>query len=175
MNVNNLNEEDPQFSSLIYGTQQQSLQCQTSYDFHKYLYYKNKLFGMKSTGTYELGVGNQINGADMPCYLTNVSDAVIIADKEFIRIRVNSNSKPEQIYFYKSYADYKTDTYDSVVDANAVPLSIKNYFGYECYIPRSTYAPYERNQGRMVIFKIVSSADEEFLVTSTAVQYKALK
>lgn len=175
MNVNNLDREDPQFSSLIYGTQQQSLQCQTSYDFHKYLYYKNKFFGMKATGTYELGIGNELNGQDMPCYLTGVSDAVIIADKEFIRIRVNSNSKPEQIYFYKSYADYKTDSYDSVVDANAVPLSIKNYFGYECYIPRSIYAPYERNQGRMVIFKIVSSADEEFLVTSTAVQYKALK
>jgi hypothetical protein len=175
MNVNDQDILDPQFSSLIYGTQQASLQCQTSYDFHKYLHYKNKFFGMKSTGTYELGVGNQINGEDMTCYLTGVSDAVIIADKEFIRIRVNSNSKPEQIYFYKSYADYKTDTYDSVVDANAVPLSIKNYFGYECYIPRSIYAPYERNQGRMVLFKIVSSADEEFLVTSTAVQYKALK
>lgn len=175
MNVNNLDREDPEFSTLIYGTQQSSLQCQASYDFHKYLYYKNKLFGMKATGTYELGVGNQINGQDMPCYLTNVSDAEIISDKEFIRIRVNSNSKPEQIYFYKSYDDYKTDTYDSVVDANAVPLSIKNYFGYECYIPRSIYAPYERNQGRVVIFKIVSSEDEEFLVTSTAVQYKALK
>jgi hypothetical protein len=175
MNVNDQDREDPQFSTLIYGTQQTSLQCQSSYDYDKYLYYKNKLFGMKGSGTYELGVGNQINGDDMPCYLTNVSDAVIIADKEFIRIRVNSNSKPEQIYFYKSYADYKTDTYDSVVDANAVPLSIKNYFGYECYIPRSIYAPYERNQGRMVLFKIVSSADEEFLVTSTAVQYKALK
>ena len=175
MNVNNKDVEDPEFSSLIYGIQQQSLQCQTSYDFHKYLYYKNKLFGMKGLGTYELGVGNDINGVDMPCYLTGVSDAAIIADKEFIRIRVNSNSKPEQVYFYKSYADYKADTYDSVVDANAVPLSIKNYFGYECYIPRSIYAPYERNQGRMVLFKIVSSADEEFLVTSTAVQYKALK
>jgi hypothetical protein len=171
MNVDNGDE----FSTLIYGNQQSSLQCQSSYNYDKYLYYKNNLFGMKGSGTYELGIGNQINGDDMPCYLSNVSDAVIIADKEFIRIRVNSNSKPEQIYFYKSYADYKTDTYDSVVDANAVPLSIKNYFGYECYIPRSIYAPYERNQGRMVIFKIVSSADEDFLVTSTAVQYKALK
>jgi hypothetical protein len=175
MNVNDQDRLDPQFSTLIYGTQQAALQCQSSYDYDKYLYYKNRLFGMKGSGTYELGVGNEINGDDMPCYLSNVSDAVIIADKEFIRIRVNSNSKPEQIYFYKSYDDYKTDTYDSVVDANAVPLSIKNYFGYECYIPRSIYAPYERNQGRMVIFKIVSSADEDFLVTSTAVQYKALK
>jgi hypothetical protein len=130
---------------------------------------------VKVDGTFELGIGNQINGEDMTCYLTGLSDAIIIADKEFIRIRVNSNSKPEQIYFYKSFNDYKSDTYDSVVDAVAIPLSIKNYFGYECYIPRSVVAPHYRNQGRVLIFKIVSSADEEFLVTSTGVQYKALK
>lgn len=171
MNVQNGDE----FSTLIYGINQSALQCQSSYNYDKYLYFKNHLFGMKGSGTYELGIGNQINGDPMPAYLTGVSDAQIIADKEFIRIRVNSNSKPEQIYFYKSFDDYKSDTYDSVVDANAVPLSIKNYFGYECYIPRSIYSPYERNQGRMVIFKIVSSTDEDFLVTSTAVQYKALK
>ena len=167
------------FNTLIFGTQQASLQCQSTYNYDKYLYYKNHFFGMKNegeyNGTFELGIGNQINGADMPCYVTGLSDAVIIADKEFIRIRVNSNSKPERIYFYKSFNDYKTDTFDSVVDAVAVPLSIKNYFGYECYIPRSVVPPHYRNQGRVLIFKVVSSADEEFLVTSTGVQYKALK
>jgi hypothetical protein len=178
MNVCTRNEF-PEFNTLIFGTQQASLQCQSTYNYDKYLYYKNHFFGMKNqgdyNGTFELGIGNIINGNDIPCYLTGLSDAVIIADKEFIRIRVNSNSKPEQIYFYKSFNDYKTDTYDSVVDALAVPLSIKNYFGYECYIPRSVVAPHYRNQGRVLIFKIVSSADEEFLVTSTGVQYKALK
>ena len=167
------------FNTLIFGTQQASLQCQSTYNYDKYLYYKNHFFGMKNegeyNGTFELGIGNQINGEDMPCYVTGLSDAVIIADKEFIRIRVNSNSKPEQVYFYKSFNDYKTDTFDSVVDAVAVPLSIKNYFGYECYIPRSVVPPHYRNQGRVLIFKVVSSADEEFLVTSTGVQYKALK
>jgi hypothetical protein len=165
----------PEFSTLIYGVQQTALQCQSSYNYDKYLYYKNHLFGMKGSGTYELGIGNQIDGVNMECYLTGVSDKDIIADKEFIRIRVNSNSKPEKIYFYKSFADYKADAFDSVIDANASPLSIKDYFGYECYIPRSMYTPYERNQGRVAIFKIVSVKDEEFLVTSTAVQYKALK
>ena len=178
MNVMTLGE-NPEFNTLIFGTQQASLQCQSTYNYDKYLYYKNHLFGMKNQGdykgTFELGIGNQINGDDMPCYLTGLSDAVIIADKEFIRIRVNSNSKPEQIYFYKSFNDYKTNTFDSVVDAVSVPLSIKNYFGYECYIPRSVVAPHYRNQGRVLIFKIVSSSDEEFLVTSTGVQYKALK
>ena len=170
---------EPEFNTLIFGTQQASLQCQSTYNYDKYLYYKNHFFGMKNegnyNGTFELNIGNQINGEDMPCYVSGLSDAVIIADKEFIRIRVNSNSKPEQIYFYKSFNDYKNDNYDSVVDAIAVPLSIKNYFGYECYIPRSVVAPHYRNQGRVLIFKIVSSADEEFLVTSTGVQYKALK
>jgi hypothetical protein len=174
MNVCTRNEE-LEFSTLIYGVQQAALQCQSSYNYDKYLYYKNHLFAMKGSGTYELGIGNEIDGVDMECYLTGVSDKDIIADKEFIRIRVNSNSKPEKIYFYKSFADYKSDAYDSVVDATAIPLSIKNYFGYECYIPRSLTAPYERNQGRVVIFKIVNASDEEFLVTSTAVQYKALK
>jgi hypothetical protein len=181
MNVSNIDPDTRErvFNTLIFGTQQASLQCQSTYNYDKYLYYKNHFFGMKNegefNGTFELGLGNQINGEKMPCYLTGLSDAIIIADKEFIRIRVNSNSKPEQIYFYKSFNDYKSDTYDSVVDAVAIPLSIKNYFGYECYIPRSVVAPHYRNQGRVLIFKIVSSADEEFLVTSTGVQYKALK
>jgi len=175
MNVEAVVNEESEFSTLIYGTQQQSLQCQSSYNYDKYLYYKNHFFGMKGSGTYELGIGNQIDGQDMECYLTGVADANIIIDKEFIRIRVNSNSKPERIYFYKSYDDYKTNSFDSVVDATLIPLSIKNYFGYECYIPRSLFAPHYRNQGRLMIFKIVSTEDEEFLVTSTAVQYKGLK
>jgi hypothetical protein len=181
MNVSTIDPEtkDKLFNTLIFGTQQASLQCQSTYNYDKYLYYKNHFFGMKNegdyNGTFELGIGNQINRQDMPCYVSGISDAVIIADKEFIRIRVNSNSKPEQIYFYKSFNDYKTDTFDSVVDAVVVPLSIKNYFGYECYVPRSVVPPHYRNQGRVLIFKVVSSADEEFLVTSTGVQYKALK
>ena len=166
---------EDEFSTLIYGTEQKALQCQSSYNYDKYLYNKNKFYGMKGTGTYELGIGNQIDGEDIECYLSGVSDAMIITDKEFIRIRVNSNYKPQKIYFYKSYSDYKVDNYDSVVDADAIPLSIKDYNGYECYIPRSRFSPYLRNQGRVLIFKISSTDEEEFLTTSTSVQYKALK
>ena len=102
-------------------------------------------------------------------------NADLYFDKEFIRIRVNSNSKPEQVYFYDSYQDYINDNYTSLVDTVAIPLSMKNYYGYECYIPRHLVAPYYRQQGRTLLFKIVSSADEEFLVASTGVQYKRLK
>jgi|SanBayMetagenome_1026888.scaffolds.fasta_scaffold01258_5 hypothetical protein len=163
------------FSTLIYGVEQQALQCQSTYNYDKYLYNNNLLYGMKDVKTFELGVGNQIDGEDMECYVTGLSNADLHYDKEFIRIRVSSNSKPERVYFYGSYQDYINDNYTNFVDTVAVPLSMKDYFGYECYIPRNVVAPYYRQQGRVMLFKIVSSADEEFLVASTGVQYKRLK
>jgi hypothetical protein len=175
MNVSNNSNKDEQFSTLIYGTQQESLQCQSSYSYDKYLYRDNSLFGTKNAKTFTLGVGNQINGEDMECYLTGVSDKQIYFDKEFIRIRVNSNSKPDKIYFYDSYQDYIDGISSSVVDATINPIAIKDYFGYECYIPRKSMPPHYRQQGRVVLFRITSSEDEDFLITSTGVQYKQLK
>ena len=165
----------PQSSTMIYGVEQKMLQCQSSYNFEKYLYLDNKLYGMKGLKTYELGVGNLIGGKTYPCYVSNVSDKDVYSDKEFIRIRVNSNVKPERIYFYDNFEEYKADNYSSVVDAVVNPISIKDYFGYECYIPRKYVAPNNRQQGRAMIFKIESSEDESFTVVSTGVQYKMLK
>jgi hypothetical protein len=163
------------FSTLIYGLQQQALQCQSTYNYDKYLYIGNKTYGMKDGKTFELGIGNQIDGENMEAYVTGLSDAQIYSDKEFIRIRVNSNSKPDKIFFYDSYQDYINDNYSSVVDATSNAIAIKDYYGYECYIPRRIVPPHYRQQGRVVLFKIVSTEDEDFLVTSTGVQYKQLK
>lgn len=174
-NVDNLEKSVERFSTMIYGLSQGALQCQSSYNYDKYLYNENTLYGMKDSKTFVLGVGNQINGEDMEAYVSGVSDKMIYFDKEFIRIRVNSNSRPEKIYFYDSYQDYITDNFSSVVDSTINPLKIKDYYGYECYIPRKALAPHYRQQGRVVLFKIVSSEDEDFLVTSTGVQYKQLK
>lgn len=169
-------ERDSPFNkTLIYGVEQQALQCQSTYNYDKYLYNNNLLYGMKDAKTFELGIGNQIDGEDMECYVTGVSNADLYYDKEFLRIRVNSNSKPERVYFYDSYQDYIADNYTNFVDTVAVPLSMKDYYGYECYIPRHLVAPYYRQQGRVMLFKIVSTSDEEFLVASTGVQYKKLK
>jgi len=168
-------EFDRNHSTMIYGVDQKALQCQSSYNYDKYLQLGHKLYGMRNAQTFELGIGNTLFDGDITCYIAGVSDKDAYFDKEFIRIRVNSPSKPEQIYFYDSYDDYKTNNYSSVVDAVANPISIKDYYGYECYIPRKDLAPHYRQQGRVLIFKIVSTTDEEFLVVSTGVQYKALK
>jgi len=67
MNAEILESEDVdrRFSTLIYGLSQQSLQCQSSYNYDKYLYIGNKFYGAKDSKTYELGVGNQINGENV--------------------------------------------------------------------------------------------------------------
>lgn len=170
-------------TSLVYGVNQKALQCRADYDYDKYLSMYNKLYGMKKGITYLLGVGNQLNGETMPSSVANASIGnpsryladPLYASKEFIRIRVNSNHKPSKIYFYDDYESYLKDAYSSVVDSTALSYSIKDYGGYECYIPRKAVAPYLRQQGKVVLFKIVNEENEDFSVSATMVQFKELK
>lgn len=162
-------------TTIIYGSQQQMVQCRSTYNYDQYLYVDNKVYGMKDGNTYELGVGNQIDGENIEAFTVGLSNKDMFFDKEFIRIRVNSNVKPDKIEFFDSMADYYAGTPSSVVDAVAVPLSIKDYLGYECFIPRKTLAPHGRQQGRYVIFKISNSSNENFMVVNTGVTYKTLK
>jgi hypothetical protein len=173
--ADNRGQSGENHSTLIYGTTQEALQCQSDYRYDKYLAVNNKVYGMKKMETFELGVGNLLDGDTYECYLTGVSDADTYSDKEFIRIRVNSKSKPKRIEFYDDYEQYKTGVPSSIVDATADPINIKDYFGFECYVPRKELAPHNRQQGRLVIFKIVSDEDENFFVSTTGVQYKTLK
>lgn len=163
------------FSTLIYGISQDALQCQSDYRYDKFLSINNDVYGMKNLETYRLGVGNLLNGDEYECYVSGVSNADSYSDKEFIRIRVNSHSKPKRIEFFDNYDEYKADNPSSIVDATANPINIKDYHGYECYIPRKAVAPNNRQQGREVIFKIVSDDDENFFISTAGIQYKTLK
>lgn len=167
------NELIPQ--SAIYGVPQEMLQCRSTYNYDKYLSFSSRLLGMKDGQTYTLGVGNQIAKQDMQCYLVGLSNQDVYFDKEFIRIRVNSSSKPKRIEFFSNYEEYLSNSPASIVDADVTPLAIKDYHGYECFVPRRTVAPHFREQGRTLLFKIVSEEDEDFLIASTVVQYKRLK
>jgi hypothetical protein len=166
---------EDEFSTLIFGVTQDALQCQSDYQYDKYLAIDNKVYGMKGLETYELGVGNLLNGEEFECYVSGVSDADSYSDKEFIRIRVNSDSKPKRIEFFDDYEQYISGVPSSTVDATANPINIKDYYGYECYIPRKAVAPFLRQQGRKVIFRIVSDDDENFFISTVGVQYKSLK
>lgn len=173
--VDNRGQSGDNHTTLIFGVTQDALQCQSDYRYDKYLSIGNDVYGMKNMETYKLGVGNLIDGEEYECYVAGVSDADMYSDKEFIRIRVNSPSKPKRIEFYDDYEQYKTGVPSSTVEASSSPVSIKDYFGFECYVPRKELAPHNRQQGRKMIFKIVSDEDENFFISTVGVQYKALK
>lgn len=172
--VDNRSDEEGH-STLIYGTTQEALQCTSSYNYDKYLSINNDLYGMKNMETYKLGVGNIIDGSEYECSVTGVSNADAYSDKEFIRIRVNSNTKPKRIEFFDDYEQYKSGVPSSIVDATSSPVKMKDYHGFECYIPRKELAPHSRQQGRLVIFKVISDDNEDFFISTTGVQYKTLK
>jgi hypothetical protein len=44
------------FQTLIYGVEQQALQCHSTYLYDKYLYNNNLLYGMKDAETFQLGI-----------------------------------------------------------------------------------------------------------------------
>ena len=170
-------------SSLIYGVTQQALQCRASYNHDKYLSVGNNLYGMRDGVTFQLGQGNLVNGQIMVASVSGVSagdktryeaDPVYMS-KEFIRIRVNSNHKPNRILFFDNYENYLNGIVSSTVDSDAIAYSIKDYGGYECYIPRKVLPPYLRQQGRLVLFRIENDSNEDFTVNATMVQFKLLK
>ena len=170
-------------NSLIYGVTQQALQCRASYNHDKYLAVGNTLYGMRDGITFKLGQGNVVDGKIMVASVTGISTGkkgrfepdVLYHSKEFIRIRVNSNHKPNRILFFDDYENYINGVVSSVVDSDAISYSIKDYGGYECYIPRKTLPPNLRQQGRLVLFRIENDINDDFTVNATMVQFKVLK
>ena len=167
LNVKNNDGEDV----LMFGTQQAHWQGSNKFAFDQYLTVDNNLFGMRDNETYKLNDGFQMNGNDIECYVIGVTAPAQVADKEFIRIRVASNVKPTKIEFFNTVEQALTGQVQCELNAT----QLKDYFGYEQYIPRKLLAPHFRIQGRLLVYKIIHNLAEEFKVVSTEIQYKPLK
>jgi hypothetical protein len=145
------------------------------YDFDRYLSFDNKSFGMRDLETYELDKGRIINGELIEAFVVQASVEQIYKDKEFIRIRVNSDNKPTRAEFFNNLPQLLNNDVQAVLDTATNPLAFKDYYGFEQYIPRKTSIPRDRMQGRLLIFKIIHNLDEDFRISSTDVQFKPLK
>ena len=156
------------------------------YDFDQYVTIENNTYGIKNAGTYLLDEGNEINGQPIESELIMASVGDVAyennaptdnrqMDKEFLRIRVNSNFEPTSIEFFNDFDQYSADLVQAIIDNVANPLAMKDYYGYEGYIPRKTNPPKNRMQGRLLIYNIINILDAGFKITTTDVQYKKLK
>ena len=105
---------------------------------------------------------------------TKGRNSIDISDKEFIRIRVNSDNKPTKVEFFNDLQGLLIGDVKCELDTIANPLALKDYNGFEQYIPRQTISR-DRMQGRLLIFKISHNLDEDFKIITTDIQYKQLK
>jgi len=145
------------------------------YLFDKYLCMDDAtMYGMKNGEVYELNKGNVINGSPLDCFVITASSPKQPTDKEFTRIRINSDGKPTKVDFYTDMSQYEANTPVASLNTVTNPLALKNYYGWEQYIPRRSDNT-NRLQGRMMLYKIDFEDSSEFTLVDTEVQYKELK
>lgn len=146
------------------------------YDFDQFLSFDNKMYGMRDNETYELGKGFVIRNVPVRSELLGLCNAEEPRGKEFIRMRVNSDTMPSKIEFYSDMVQADAYTPICVLDTSANPYALKLRNGYEQYIPRKSAVPNLRVQGRKLFFRIIHErANEEFKIISTQVDYKPLR
>jgi len=132
------------------------------------------LYGMIAGETFTLNEGYNIRYENIKAYVITASSPKQPMDKEFCRIRVNSVQSPTRIDFYKTLAEYEAGTSIAELDTLTNPLALKNYWGWEQFIPRRSDNN-NRLQGRMMLYKITHDiVDEDYVLTDTQVQYKGL-
>lgn len=153
-----------------------------SYDyfFDLFLSRNNETFGMRNGETYQLDRGYIINGENVKFKVVSASvgDGVDQKNgKDFIGLKINSTEgvRPTAVYFFDSFENYKAGIVASVLDISIGPLYLKNYDGYEAYIPRHQDFPYNLQQGRVVLFAITYEGGTQFYIVDTEIYYKNLK
>lgn len=145
------------------------------YKFDKYVYIGNKVYGMRDLETYELNKGYIINGDPIMGVLMSCMSNPPFIDKEFVRIRINSDNKPVAVQFFNTLTQALNDDVQAELDTTTNALALKDYRGFEQYIPRKTAAPRNRMQGRIVIYKIIHNLEEDFKIVTVGLQWKPIK
>ena len=142
------------------------------YAFDQYLAIKNRTFAMRGLSTFEVNKGFEINGSDITGFVTHVSAKDQMDGKEFIRIRVASDKKPTRVEFLDAPEGAVLAALDPSIQG---PLYLKDYRGFEQYIPRKQDADRQRIQDRLLIFKVIHDKPEHFKIIDTMIDYKVLK
>ena len=127
---------------------------------------------MRNLSTFELNKGFEINGSDITGFVTHVSAKDQIDGKEFIRIRVASDNKPTRVEFLDAPEGAVLAALDPSIQG---PLYLKDYRGFEQYIPRKQDADRQRIQDRLLIFKVIHNLPEHFKIIDTMIDYKIIK
>lgn len=172
--------DDFEKPTLIYGNEFEyrevgAWQGDSTYRFDRFLSFENKTYGMRGLETYELDKGRIINGELIQAELINVCSAQRNKDKEFVRIRINSENMPIRVEFFDNFEQVLNNDVQAEIDTVSNPNALRDYNGFEQFVPCKLDPPNDRMQGRSMLFKIIHNADEPFKVVTTELEFKPLK
>lgn len=169
------NEEiDSVKKTYVFNQIEQSWTGYLDYSFDKFLSKYHNTYGLRDLEMYNLNEGYSINGGNIAFEAVQSYNPDPASDKEFIRVKINSSSKPTRVEFLKEY----NGPAQSWLDSSQGPLYLKDYRGYEQYVPRtdsSVAATRPRIQGRLIFTKIFHILAEDFSLISSGIQYKKIK
>jgi hypothetical protein len=144
------------------------------YRFDRYVNSAGELYGNIDGKTHIMDRGFLINDQTIRWSILQACSPEPLMEKEYIRIQINSTTKPTRIIFY----DGDLQPLANVDEATNGVLYLKKYDGWECFIPRKAVyvdTTQKRIQYRVILFRIFHEEEEDFKLISTAVQYKVLK
>lgn len=159
----------------MFGQRTLSWHGTNDFKFDRFTAKNNELYGHRDMQTFDLNKGYIMNGSPVVCEVLTGAAPEQIFDKEFIRVRINSSDKPTRVEFYKAVNGPLQCAMDPSIQG---PLYLKNYRGFEQYIPRldASVSPSRlRFQQRLLVYKIIHNLASAFTLVDSSIQYKKLK
>lgn len=164
---------DPLSKTFSYSPRKQSWIGWNDMKFEKFSTFKFDSYGTRDGELYILDRGYTLNGSPIQFEVTWASSPEAFSEKEFIRVRVNSDrsDKPTSIEFM----DIDGNVLATMSQANFGPNWLLDYDGWEQFIPRKADPPYDRIQERLVMCKVIHNLATKFVLHTAGMQYKILK
>jgi hypothetical protein len=148
------------------------------YNFDRFASLDNLTVASRGGETWTLDRGHVINGANVEASITTwvAGGRDQIFSKEFWHARVASNVKPTRVEFFENREQAEAGTPFCFLDASTDALYLKDYDGFENYIPRGAQAPFDRLQGRVMFFKIIYNGPSQvFRIDDVLIKYKLIR
>lgn len=146
------------------------------YRFDNFVTDGNTVYGIRDLKTYQLGIGYEINGAEINHEVTTITAKDSSYGKEYKDIRILSSSKPTYVGFSELEDNMPECYLANPMNGNTNAYYLKDYNGYRNRIPRRFETDYSRLQGLSAAIKITHTvASEDFQLDKVQVFYTILR
>ena len=165
-------------NTFVYGQKNRMWHGTNDFKFDRFTTMFTRIFGHRDMETWELNLGDQINGANVNYKLLTGAAPQQMFGKEWVSVKINSIPvKAAKVNFYTQKGGIIQSTLDPTIVKQG-SFYLKDYNGSQQFISRilaSVNPNRPRLQSRMVLYEIVYDKPGDFKVIDSSVQWKLLK